>query len=116
MLVQLSPELYQGWVNNGSQGQYVQAMPGSTTVWLQQSGATLNGIPMQPTDFFTLTIWVEPTAVEGQPRPQLDVYYLSIKQFAELSGADSGTGDLRLVGGQLIQIKTDFPSSPIYSG
>lgn len=111
--VDLGP-LHELWVQGGSIGELVQPL-GGTTVQLLGSGATLRGIAMAPSAFSTLRVVFTPDpdgATGDRVRP--DVYQLSLKQYSELVGPDSAVDDLRLVGGQLFQLKVLTPISTLF--
>jgi hypothetical protein len=113
--VDLGATVFSNWVANGSRGDNIEVGAG-TVVHLLSSGASINGIPLDVPDFRTIRVFLQPELAGSglPPLSQLSVYYLSIVQYAELAGPDSGLDQLRLVGGQLIQIKTAVPNLLIY--
>jgi hypothetical protein len=86
--------------------------PGSgTVVTLEQPGAVIRGIPLEPPDFITIRITVEPEYAEAEPQmSHMEVYYLNVTQYAEQGEIGSNDPqDLREVGAQGIQLKTTIP-------
>jgi hypothetical protein len=112
VLVDLGADLFNAWQLALGFGTNIEVVPGTSTVKLLGSGATINGIPLMIGDFITIRIIFQPPASSGPDLTQATVYYLSVKQQREIDGADAGT--VRDVGGQIIQVKTFIPNDLIY--
>ena len=113
VLVDLGSNLFNEWKLALGFGTNIEEVSGTSTVKLLGSGATINGLPLLIGDFITIRIIFQPPQPPSGPDlPQATVYYLSVKQQREMSGADGGS--VEDVGGQIIQIKTFIPADLIY--
>jgi hypothetical protein len=120
--VELPATVYQRWEEAG--GPFVAAddhidrielSDTGATVFLAESGARIRGLGLRPNDFLTIQIGFEPQYQNVEPqRSRMDVYHLHVTQYAELAGPDSGPDELRMVGGQRIDIKTSIPIAHLY--
>ena len=111
--VDLGSDLFNAWQQTFGYGTNTQLVPGTSTVQLLGSPATIDGIPLMLGDFITIRIIFQPPASTGPDQTQATVYYLSVKQQQEMDGADGGT--VQDVGGQIIQVKTFIPAQIIYT-
>jgi len=79
-------------------------------VILEGSGATIRFLPLEPNQFVTIRLAVEPYRDETVERHNyMNVYQLNVKQEAEI-----GEEGLVHMGSQMIQFKTWAPVMQLY--
>jgi hypothetical protein len=107
VVVDLGAGLFARWQAGGMKGTNItrEGVDGTKVVLLlgpPDEPATLEGIPLQPQDLFTLSVQFVPFAVgdEALPRQGVDVYRLQVTQQSE------DTTPPRTIGGQRFVLKT----------
>lgn len=78
-----------------------------TEVTLRGDGATIRGLSLEDTQFFTIAIRFDPLGDTAAERELMDVYALNVTQYRETDPLDE-------VGGQYIQVKTQVPITQVY--
>ena len=96
LYLNLGPDLYQRWSQNGGQGQGIERVPGTLLLQVFGQDAFVSGIPLNPNEAqqVELQLRLQP----NYPDPKGQVYHLDLSQYAQTPGTPD-----QLIGGQRVE-------------